>query len=414
MGDLLAEQAEQTATPARFGQTLGAPRPKRSLIALACLLGLTVSGTWWVAFVPYFFLRGNNDFVSAYAGASLAGSGKLYDLAAVSRAEAPLGDSRQLMVFPRFPYYAALLSPLRWLSYRTAYWTWQCISLAAVLAFVAFWPAPQKWITLVACCWSLPLAACFIMGQDTTLVMAALAVSLALFFRGRHFAAGLAISLCSIKFQLFLTLPLLILTRRWWRFGGGLAAGGAALLGISFAVEGRTWPVQYVQALRTPILTPSFGLMPNLNGLFAGQPHAALLAGIGACVVLAAAWVVMFRGESADAFTAMLVGGLLLSYHAFIQDAAILVPAGLLLIFSQTRPGYRLVGLILLSPLAFLTFRMAHPPYRSAAILLLALVALAIIPAVQRWWRPLRLPAAAPGRTGQRADGEPGVPRSSS
>ena len=365
---------------------------RRLLLVIACLLGLAVSSGGWWAFVPHVFLGGNNDFVMTYAGASLAGSGKLYDVDATLRVETPLGDSPQFLMYMRFPYCAALVSPLRRLSYRSAYWIWQGVSLAAVLVFAIFWPAPRRWMTALACCWSLPLAACFVMGQDVTLVMAALAVSLALFFRGKPFAAGLVLSLCSIKFHLFLTLPILILARRWWRFGGGVAAGGAALLGISFLVEGWSWPVQWVRVLRMPVLTPSYSLMPNLNGLFAGLPHAALLAGAGTCAVIAAAWMVMRSGDSADAFAAMLIGGLLLSYHGFIADATMLVPAGLLLIRNQTWRGYRTVGLVLLSSLAFLPFRLEHPPYRPAAILLLAFVALAAIPAVPQWWRRVTVP----------------------
>jgi len=375
---------------------------QRLLLVIACLLGLAVSSSGWWAFVPHVFLGGNNDFVMTYAGASLAGSGKLYDVDATLRVEAPLGDSPQFLMYPRFPYYAALVSPLRRLGYRSAYWTWQCVSLAAVVVFAIFWPAPRRWMTALACCWSLPLVACFVMGQDITLVMAALAVSLALFFCGKHFAAGLALSLCSIKLHLFLTLPLLILTRRWWRLGGGLAAGGGALLGISFLVEGWSWPVQWARVLRMPVLTPSYSLMPNLNGLFAGLPHAALLVVAGMCAVAVAAWLVMRAGDSADAFAAMLIGGLLLSYHAFIADAAILAPAGLLLIVNQTWPGYRMAGLVLLSSLAFLPFRLEHPPYPPAAILLLALAALAIIPVVPQLSR--RVTAPQPSQSCQSTD----------
>ncbi len=352
-------------------------RGQRILVATACLLGLAVNACAWLPFVPYFFARGNNDFVSTYVGATLAGSGKLYNADAVSRVEANLGDSAQALMFPRFPYYAALISPLRRLSYLHAYWVWQCVSLAALWAFVAFWPAPRRWMTLVACCWSLPLANCFIMGQDVTIVAAALAVSLALLYRGKPFAAGLVISLCSIKFQLFLTLPLLILSRRMWKFGGGLAAGGAALLGVSFVVEGWSWPAQNMRVLMMRSLTPSYSLMPNLNGLFAGQPHAVLLAAIASVVTIIAACLAMRAREFNVAFTAMLISGLLLSYHAFIADAVVLIPAGLLVFQHETRRVHRVVGLVLLSSLAFLPSRLERPPYSSGAVVLLALLAMA-------------------------------------
>ncbi|PYT31217.1 MAG: hypothetical protein DMG57_05680 [Acidobacteria bacterium] len=93
------------------------------------------------------------------------------------------------------------------------------------------------WMTALACCWSVPLLDCFIMGQDVPIVMLGLAVALAQFFRGHHFAAGCVFSLCLIKCNLFLPMPLPIIGKRLWRFGAGTMAGGATLLAISFAVR---------------------------------------------------------------------------------------------------------------------------------------------------------------------------------
>ena len=248
---------------------------RRIPITLACLFGLTLNIYLWRPFLPYFFARANNDFVCTYTGAVLAGSPGLYHVAAVMRVQQSLGDRPQFMMYQRFPYYAGLVSWLRLLPYRQAYWAWQAISFAAVLVFLAFWPGQPRWFAPVACCWSLPLANCFVMGQDVTLVLAVLAASLALLFRGRHFAAGCLIALCSIKFHLFVTLPLFVLTRRLWRFGAGSVAGGLVLLAGSFAVQGWNWPADYARMLRLPTSTPSFSLMPNLNGLFSSHPHGA-------------------------------------------------------------------------------------------------------------------------------------------
>jgi hypothetical protein len=45
----------------------------------------------------------------------------------------------------------------------------------------------------------MPLLDCFIMGRDLEVLLPALAASLALLFRGRHFAAGCVLSLCLIS-----------------------------------------------------------------------------------------------------------------------------------------------------------------------------------------------------------------------
>lgn len=239
------------------------------------------------------------------------------------------------------------------------------------------------------------------MGQDVTLLLAVLALGVAWFFRGRHFAAGCLLALCSIKFHLFLSLPLLILTRRLWRFGAGVITGGVALIMASFAVQGWRWPVEYLRMLRMPISTPSYGLMPNLNGLVAGQAHGNVWTALAVVLTLAAAALVMRRGRLTIAFAAMLLSGLLLSYHAFIADAALLIPAGLLLLRDKASLAHRATGIVLLSPLAFLGVHLQNVPYRPAAIVLLAMVGMAgtaLIPAVRRWSLPRRLRVAAPGR----------------
>jgi hypothetical protein len=350
---------------------------RRILITLACLLGLALNVYLWSPFFPYFFARANNDFACTYTGAVLAGSPGLYDIAAVLRTQGPLGDSPQFMMYQRFPYYAALVAPLRWLPYLQAYWVWQGVSLAAALIFLALWPGQPRWFKAIACCWSIPLANCFVMGQDVTLVLAVLAISIALFFRGRHFAAGCLMALCSIKFHLFVTLPLLVLTRRLWRFGAGSVTGGAVLLAASFLVQGWRWPAEYVRMLRLPRSTPSYSLMPNLNGLLSGHPHGSGLMAAAACVVLAAAALVMWRGKITVAIAATLLSGLLLSYHAFIADAVLLIPVGLLLMRDKSSRAHRALGAILLSPLAFLGFRLEHVPYPPAAVVLLPLLAMA-------------------------------------
>ena len=221
--------------PARSAPTL--PWLRRLLIVLGCLLGIAVNCYLKFPILSY-TVRGDNDFMGFYAGAQLLGSGELYNPEAIRRAESRLWDTPRFLPFVRLPAYAALISPMRFFSYRHAYWIWQSVSLASIFLFVFFWPTPRKGITAIACCWSVPLLDCFIMGRDLPVVMLALAASLALLFRGKHFLAGIVFSLCLVKYNLLLSVPLLIVGRRLWRFGGGIAAGGAALLALSQPLEG--------------------------------------------------------------------------------------------------------------------------------------------------------------------------------
>jgi hypothetical protein len=49
----------------------------------------------------------------------------------------------------RLPFYALIISPLRFFSYQHAYWLWQAASSAAVLLFIGFWPNEAKWRTVL-------------------------------------------------------------------------------------------------------------------------------------------------------------------------------------------------------------------------------------------------------------------------
>jgi len=340
---------------------------------LGCLAGIAVNCCFKLPGLPY-IIHGNNDFDGFYAAAQLAGSADLYNLEAVKRAESKLGGIPRFLPIVRLPFYIAMISPLRLLSYQMAYWAWQSVSLAAVLVFVCFWPGPGKWVTAMACCWSAPLLDCFIVGRDVPVILMVLAVSLALFFRGRHFAAGCVLSLCLIKYNLFLPLPLLIVGKRLWRFGGGILVGGSVLVVVSFAVGGWSWPRQYVAMLTAAM--PRYEAMPNLHGLFS-QSHGIALEAAGVGATLLAAWLVIRGEDTARGIAALLAAGLLTSYHAFFGDAVIMIPVSVCLI-SQARslPG-KLAGIFLLCPLAYWPFMVRQAPIPPSAVLLLPLLVLA-------------------------------------
>jgi len=374
----------EPAAPVAAAPPRSAPmRPwlRRGLIALGCALGIALNCYLELPSLSR-VLPSDNDFMGFYAGAQLAGSRDLYSFEALLRAESRVSELPHFVPFVRWPVYAAAISPLRFFDYRPAYWIWQTISAAAVLLFVWFWPAPRKWMTAMACCWSLPLLNNFLVGQDVPVIMLALAVSMALFFRGRHFAAGCVFSLCLIKYNLFLPIPLLIAGKRLWKFGGGVAAGVGALVAMSFAVGGWSWPWRYAAMLRLPGTTPSYSGMPNLHGVFSGLPHGGLWEAAGTCATLAAVWLVIRRGEIAAAVSAALAGGLAVSYHAFFADASILAPACLLLLSRASGLPLRLAATLLLCPIAYLPFWMdsRFPPALLLSLPLLAMAAEQIRP----------------------------------
>ena len=353
-------------------------RPNRAMITILCLLGISLNLFLVLPNLRY-VVHGDNDFLAFYAGSALAGTPDLYNQEAVRRVQAPNWENPRTIAYMRLPFYAGMIWPLHFFRFQTAYWVWQAVSLLSLLLFVYWWPEPDRGMTAVACCWSMPLLNCFIMGQDLMFVMLILAVALRLLLRDKPFAAGCILSLCCIKYNLFLMLPLLIVRKRMWRLAVGVAAGGSVLLAISFAVGGWSWPLRYIAMLRLPTTTPYYGGLPNLHGLFFGQPHGAALEVLAAALVLAVSWRTMKSDEVRAGFAAMLAGGLLLSYHAFFADAFVMAPASLLFLSRFANPAYKLVALVLVLPFAFWQYLLAAPLIPPVAVFLAVLLLMFLV-----------------------------------
>ena len=180
--------------------------------------------------------RGETDFLSFYAGAKLAFTPNLYSVEHAHRIQRDLANPSEVRAYIRPPFYAALIRPLAALPYRRALLVWQAVNLAALAGFVWLW-SPSA-LSAVMCCWFFPIWINFAVGQDMPLILLALAVGASLLRRNAVLAAGLVLSLCAAKLQLFVLLPLLIPAHRLWRLGLGLAAGGAILLAVSRAAAG--------------------------------------------------------------------------------------------------------------------------------------------------------------------------------
>jgi hypothetical protein len=315
--------------------------------AIAALGVVSMAALWWPARAKV--VTGFNDFVMVYAGAHLVGSPDLYRADRMVRVEAETtGAAGPSLQFTRPPYWAVLWWPLCRLPFGWAYAVWQCLALAALVAFIWLWPSAHPWAVVLACCWSVPLSASFANGQDCTLLLLWIALVLR-FHQTRPYLAGLALSLCAAKFQLFLLVPLLVLPRRQWTLAAGLLTGGGVLLLVSFLAGGPAWPQDYYRLLTTHTI-PGGAIMPNLHGMLQGRAHGLALEWLlSASVVLAAGMIIRFSGFE-EALAATLVGGLLISYHAYPADAVVLIPALLLIAFHAGSFPIRLLASMLLLP----------------------------------------------------------------
>jgi len=225
--------------------------------------------------------------------------------------------------------------------------------LAALVAFILLWRIPDKRTAVLACCWSLPLILAIAHGQDLTFLLLLLAVSLRI-YRTRPFTAGVVLSLCAIKFHLFLLLPLLIIGQKRWRMLGGLVAGGAVLAAISFAAVS---PNQYLDSLTRPGIAPEPQIMPNFHGLLLGVPYGWLMELLLSLATAVTVWLISRRADFEYGLAAALVGGLLISHHAYPQDCTLLLPALLILMArsSDWRLNYLCIALFTPWPYLILT-----------------------------------------------------------
>ena len=349
---------------------------KPFVFAVACLLGVGFNCFLILPALPY-VIHGDNDFMNLYAGSVLAGSHDLYHMDAVRRVQSEIWERPHTLPFARLPFYALMLTPLRLFAYPLCYWVFQIVCLGAVAATVFLWPARDKWVTAVACCWSLPLLNAFVMGQDVAIAVLALAASMALLFRGKDVAAGCVLSLCLIKFNLFLAFPILILGRRLWKLGLGAVAGTIVLLAVSFLAAGWRWPVEYVAVLRAPETTALYGGLPNLRGLFAGLPGVNYWQAAGTCLAVALAWLAMRAENVRLAIAAVLLCSLLVSHHAFCADAFTMVPAAVLLWDGAAHVVHKFAACLLACPLVYLPLLMVWPAFHAAIVFLACLAAIA-------------------------------------
>jgi hypothetical protein len=304
-----------------------------------------------------------NDFLPLYVASKLAGTGALYDPHAyygfMIQRFAALHESLR---FTRPPFYAALLWPLSFLSYETAYGVWWLLRIAALGAFVSLWRIPSRADTILFTVLSLPVFASLAAGQDTIFLLLFIALAFRWRDQGRDFHAGLVLSLCAIKFHLFVLLPLLFWRQRLGRMAAGFGVGAAALLALTFVVEGWRWPLDYFAVLTDGRVHPGPDSMPNLHGLFAGLPQGLYLEALASAAVIVAAWVSLRDASFPAGFALTLLGGLLLSFHSYLMDAAIVLPALLIVVAGTSRRWLKIAGALLLSPPAALLL-VSHPPW---------------------------------------------------
>jgi hypothetical protein len=330
------------------------PAMPRSAVWLSCLLGVAlIYGSTMLAGLDK-AREGADDFLAFYAGARLAGSPAMFDSGRIRQTQLDAaGVVAPNLVSIRVPAFSLLLWPLAQLPYLAAHTVWYGLRAAAIAGFILLWPwNARSWGALI-CSWSLPLAAGIANGQDAPFLLLLLALWQRLERADRPVWAGLALSLCAFKFHLFLLLPLALIRHRRWAVARGVALGALGLYILSAAAAGWDWPARYARVLANPVIHPCARIMPNLHGLLTGVGSTDFEIALSVLVALAAAAVV-WRSGYLEGIAAALAGGLLISYHAYVADAVILIPAVLIVAGSARGRALVYAAVLLASPVPWL------------------------------------------------------------
>ena len=329
--------------------------------ALISVIGLTLMFVMAMS-AKEEILSGKNDFAPLYNGTQLLGSPHLYSAEHnYSLLEVHVGGTNDSLRYTRLPYHAALFWPLGRLPYLTAYALWLVIGFGALVGFALLWRVPRGMDAVAFTALSLPAFQSLMNGQDTPLLLLWIALAVYLRRKDKAFAAGCVLALCAAKYHLFVLLPLVLIAQKRRDMLAGMAAGGGVLLVVSFAVGGMRWPVEYFHTLTDGRVHPDLTKMPNLHGLLAEVPMGVVLQALFTAAIVLAAWQVARHSSFHYALAVALSGGLLISYHAYLSDCALLLPAAMIVYTQTTNRWLQLLAAVLLTPFVYF-FILAPPP----------------------------------------------------
>ena len=305
------------------------------------------------------------DFVAAWAAARLAVSGQAaaaYDLAALSKEQltavaALYGDYP--WAYP--PTYFLLIAPLALFSYVIGALMWTIATLALYGAGIGA-VLPRRSAVLAAA--ASPFALwCFYAGQNGFLTAALIAGVLALLDR-RPVLAGILLGLLTVKPQLGIVFPVILILTGRWRVFGVAAVTAVALAALSYLLFGaETW-----RAFFGALQSQAGAVLDRGEVLFHKQQtvHAVLrLLGAGdalawavhVAVALSAlgftAWLWLQRVDDRLKAAALAMTALLATPYLFMYDLPILsVPVAFLASLGSARgfiPGERsLIAVLML------------------------------------------------------------------
>ena len=285
------------------------------------------------------------DFNQFYSAGRLAGTGHLYDWDALRTLEIEHGIPMPTGRLPVVLFGHRILSNL---PYAQAQYVWLAASIAALLVFAMAWPGAQRLLMVVALAWSMPLTLVLLYGQDVPFWLMFFAAGLLLMQRKRPWIAGIAFSLCICKFHLALGIPIMLAAQKRWRTMIAGAISFAALIALSFLIEGPGWLREYVKMSHLPEFSPAAARMPTLYGLASWLPGTEVIEIAAAVGLVLLLWTACREGtDLGTAGAAAAACGILLAHHSYAGDCGLLIPLAVLTIQRQGMPPWLNIGALL-------------------------------------------------------------------
>lgn len=336
---------------------------RKELLATAFLVAMTLTNVVSAVKLADFLRNGYQDFTIFYTAGRMVRTGQVhafYDLSAQYREQlqfAPNVHIREAALpYNHPPFEALLFVPFTFLPYFPAYLLWNFLNVLMIAAslillqrqFTEIGNLPIAFLVLAATGFT-PVALAFTQGQDSILLLFLCVIAFVAIDRGHEAAAGATLAMGLFKFHLVLPLVFLLAMRRW-RLLLGFAPVAALLGAISLAMVGWKGLVGYAQFLFRLENTGAGGAivgakMPNLRGiveyLAGAHGRVSVMPITIACsvAVLVIAWRRMRVMRDSVRATLILAtaAAIFVSYHTFIYDLSLLLPA-VLLLFAAPAP----------------------------------------------------------------------------
>ena len=325
-------------------------------VLLVVMVALGCYSLCWSGLKPKVFSGVQADFSCFYRAGRmvLAGDGtRVYDLNAERLYDARLktsfvdsGGHSFSLPFVFAPFVLVVFAPLSLLPYRQSELLWYGMNVGILLTFPFLIRNRLRWnqrtliIALVAPAFFVPVILALMQGQPAILLLATFALTFANLAAGTELRAGAWLALATFKPQLVIPLLLALIVMRKWKTLSGFAAAALLLFAISIGMVGWRATFAYPRAvIEFSRLSGSIGgehpgNMPNLRGFLTvslpSQSSSVVRSQIALVATAALLLAMLFRLRrsrqfSPVSYSLVLTITLLVSYHAYLHDFALLV-----------------------------------------------------------------------------------------